>query len=94
MRKAWEVSDEHGEEEENWQEEDPVFAELNPRSRKRMKEDDDWDQKNLDSKKADWDQNTPASKEGWDAPKPRRNLNETAELKLDDDFEVIDLEDL
>lgn len=95
MRKAWEAFDGQEEAEgENWQEEDPVFAELNPRSRKRMQEKDDWDQKSLDSEKADWDQNTPSSKEEWDAPKPRRHLNETAELKLDDDFEVIDLEDL
>ena len=81
-------------EEAEWQEEDPVFAEMNPRSRRRMQEQDDWDQKNLDSEKEDWDQPAPAAEGDWDEPKPKRILNETAELKLDDGFEVINLEDL
>ncbi len=81
-------------EEAEWQEEDPVFAEMNPRSRRRMQEQDDWDQKNLDSEKEDWDQPAPAAEGEWDEPKPKRVLNETAELKLDDGFEVINLEDL
>ena len=59
-----------------------------------MQEQDDWDQKNLDSEKEDWDQPAPASEGDWDEPKPKRILNETAELKLDDGFEVINLEDL
>ena len=84
--------------EDRWQEEDPIFAELNPRIKKRTQEKDDWDQKGLGAEKDDWDQHAPLpEKDDWDAPKPKRVLSETAELKLDDrddGFEVIDLEDL
>jgi hypothetical protein len=84
--------------EDRWQEEDPIFAELNPRIKKRAQEKDDWDQKGLGAEKDDWDQHAPLpEKDDWDAPKPKRVLSETAELKLDDrddGFEVIDLEDL
>ncbi len=94
-KKRCPAREEEMEQKDPWQEVDPVFAELSPRSKKRIQEKDDWDQKSLDYEKADWDQHAPSTEKGdWDEPKPKRELNETAELRLDDDFEVIDLEDL